>query len=479
MPNEEQTTNPDVKLAFETIKQKNPLYNELYKYYTGHHPLKYSTAKLHEVFKTLNVYFAENWLGVIVDAVIDRLILKGFDISGNAQAKSKLDDIWKDQNIQLIAEDVHESVTITNEAFVIAMKVDDGEGGEELEIYFNDARMCHVFYDPKQPNKKRMGAKIWTDEKNYFHLALYYPDRFEYYRSQATLKTNSAWPSSWKNLIVDPDNEQEDNPFENIVPVFHWQASTTTKKRDMGPSEVSLQDAINKLLADMMVSSDFNTYLQRVVISQADPGNLQNSPNFNWWVPQPSEGPASQVLELGGKALTPFLEGMDKLATALAIISRTPKHYFFAQGGDPSGEALIALEAPLNKKVKKRQARLSVEWQNFAQFLLMLEKIKVERKQVTPTWEPAETMQPKTQAEITKLDKEAGIPVVTSKRRQGWSPDEISQLEDDIAKENKTKTGLAQDALDKLRAEDAQNNAVPGANNNGQVNTQAQPGNQS
>lgn len=467
--------NPDVKLAFDTIVSKKPLYNELYKYYTGFHPLKYSTDKLQEVFQQLNVYFAENWLSVVVDAVIDRLVLKGFDISKNSKAQTEIDDLLRDYNILISAEDVHESATITGEGYIIAMKVDN-DGEEELDIYYNDARMCHMFYEKDQPNKKRFAAKLWQDDERYTRLDLYYKDHLEHYVSNKQTKTGELIGNA-KSFIPYADNPEEDNPFD-AIPVFHWVTSRTTKKRDMGPSEVSMQDAINKLFADMMVSSDFATFMQRVIISKADPGNMPNKSGTNWWLPQPQDGNPTQVLELGGKNLDGFLQGIDKLATALAIISRTPKHYFFMQGGDPSGEALIALEAPLNKKVKKRQGRYGVEWQAFAQFLLELRGVKVERNQIVPQWEPAETVQPLTASTITKNDTDAGMPLKTSKRRQGWSTNEIQQLEDDVKEEKEKMSGLAQDALDKLRAEDAKNNVTETQNNTG-TNTQVPAGNRS
>lgn len=475
-------TNPDVKLAFDTIVNKKPLYDELYKYYTGFHPLRYSTAKLREVFQTINVFFSENWLSVVVDAVIDRLVLKGFDISQNAEAQTAIDDLIRDHNILVASEDVHESATIVGEGFIIAMKV-EGDDGEELDIYYNDPRMCHMFYEKDQPNKKRFAAKLWQDDERYTRLDLFYKDRFEHYISNKQTKTGELIGNA-KNFIPLADNPEEDNPF-SAIPVFHWMTSRTTKKRDMGPSEVSMQDAINKLLSDMMVSSEFNTYTQRVILSRADPGNMPNEPNANWWIPQPVDGNASQVIELGGKTLDGFLTAIDKLATALAIISRTPKHYFFMQGGDPSGEALIALEAPLNKKVKKRQGRYGVEWQAFGQFLLELQGITIKRNQIVPQWEPAETVQPLTASTITKNDTDAGMPLKTSKRRQGWSTNEIKQLEDDLAENEKKQSGLAQDALNKLRAEDARNNTMPqngapaNAQNNGGTNTQVPPRNRS
>jgi len=170
------------------------------------------------------------------------------------------------------------------------------------------------------------------------------------------------------------------------------------------------------------------------------------------------------------------------MATSLGIISRTPKHYFFAQGGDPSGEALIAMEAPLNKKASKRQKGFGVEWQRLAKFLLNISGNKdVKKSQIVPIWEPIETVQPLTAANIIKTETDAGIPLNTSARRRGWSNEEIKQMEDDKKKEKKEMAGLAQNALDELRAQDARNNATGqlagAAPANGRNNTSAQQGN--
>lgn len=453
------TLNPDVKLAYETIIDKRALYTTLHNYYAGYHPLVYSTDKLKKIFKSINTYFAENWVGVIVDAVIDRLVLKGFDVSDNNEAKNILDTLWQDYNLSLLAEDVHESATIVSEGFVIAVRIENDEGEEELDIYYNDARLCHMFYSVDQPNKKRMAAKMWVSEDGYTRLILYYKDHFEYYRSRTASKSG-GYVSGYKSFIPDPDGDWEENTFEKI-PVFHWAASKTTRKRDLGPSEISMQDAINKLLADMMVSSDFNSFIQRVIISKADPGNLPNEPGINWWIPQGDTGSGTSVQELGGRPLTGYFEGIDKLATALAITSRTPKHYFFSQGGDPSGEALIAMEAPLNKKVKKRQNRLSVEWQAFAQFLLELEGIDIDRNQIISLWEPAETVQPKTSSEIVQTNVNSGMPLKTALRRQGWTDADMKQLEEDIKQVTGDKNSVTVLQLFWSAAQSAVNSGMP------------------
>lgn len=452
--------NPDVKLAFDCIKNKRAVYDLLYNYYKGLHPLKYSASRLKKAFEKIDTYFAENWVAVIVDSVLDRLVLRGFDIAENTEANDKLEEIFKVYNLALEADDVHEAAVITGEAFLIATQNSDAEDEDDkYDIYFNDPRMCHMFYESSNPRKKRFAAKIYVGDDGYSRLVLYYSDRYEYYKSDKKAgKINQDIFQTYANFKPDDELPLEANDTGEI-PVFHFSIGRTSKRKDLGPSEISLQDAINKLLTDMLVSAEFNAFVQRVIISQADPGDLQNIAGANWWIPAgDGKGQQSTVQELGGRSLDQFLKAINDLATALAIISRTPKHYFFAQGGDPSGEALIAMESPLNKKVNKRMRAFSVEWNNFARYILTLEKIKIMKTQITPLWEPVETVQPATSANILKTNTDAGVPLVTAMRWQGKPQSDIDQMLNDKKDEKKTMTGLAQDALDKLRAEDAQNN---------------------
>jgi hypothetical protein len=460
--------NPDLKEAFLAIKNKLPQYNLLYNYYKGIHPLKYSATRLKKAFERIDTYFSQNWVGVVIDSMLDRLVLKGFDVSDNDTADEVLEQIWKDYDIQLLSDDVHEAALVTGEAFVIALNDSDKEGKElPYDIYFNDPRMCYMGYEFDDPGTKRFAAKLYTDKDLYPCMTLYYPDRFEYYKSTQKLKSRSDLLATWSHFIPDQELPTEINPYGEI-PVFHFMSmGRLGKKKDLGVSEISLQDAINKLLTDMLVSAEFNAFTQRIIISQADPGSLQNVAGANWWIPAgDGKGQSTNVLELGNRPLDGFLNAIDKLAISLAIISRTPKHYFFQDNGEPSGAALNVMEAPLVKKVTKRQERLAVEWQRFAKFILQLEDVTdVKRSQISPVWDAVSTVQPLDAATITKTETDSGIPLVTSLRRRGWGKDEIQQMEDDKKDEKKSMSGLAQDALDKLRAEDANNNNRSGVGN--------------
>jgi hypothetical protein len=412
------TKKSDLALAYEDISNKAGDYNELYSYLDGSPVLKYSLDLLKDVFDKSFVYFSQNWAGVIINAVLDRLILKGFD-SGNDTTNIKLNDLFTKKSLNLDAQDVHEALQVTGEAFLIVDKTDS-----DIDIYFNDPGMCTMFYDADRPKVKAYAAKKWTGSDGLYHINLYYPDRTEKYTSEGGQTAGSF------QLAKTELNEN------GIIPVFHFRNSRRIIKGELDPSVISMLDGINQLFANMMASAQFETYRTLIFFTKQNPGALPLAPGMLVHVPpNEGDGQASSVLELQGSNLDNFTKPITELANALAIQTRTPKHFFFEATQAPSGESLLVMESGLVKKVESKQEAYAPEWQALASYVLKLQGIEVKASDIQPIWEPAQAQQPLMDAQVLKTSKEAGIPVVTSARRQGWDETEIIQLEEDMANE--------------------------------------------
>lgn len=448
----------DVKPAIKAIAEKWLPYDTLTNYYEGDHKLKFSTDKLRNAFGKFGVYFAENWLAVVIDSVLDRLTLKGFTITGNKELTAQFALFFKEQKLALIADDVHQSANIVGEAFIIMQKVDN-----VISSWFNEPDMCVIFYDDLDPNKKTYAARLYeTDDK--WKVILYYPTKIERYEAPKPKREKKDVVQFMASLAWQPDPEKPtaDNPYGKI-PVFHFRNTQNGKKDiDMGPAERSMQDAINILFSNMMVASEFNSMKQRYIISQADPGDLENRPGELWWLPAgDGQGEQTKTGEFAEGDLQHFYATIEKIAQALGIITRTPKHYFYSTGNDPSGEALMTMEAPLVKKTERRKANYDVTWIEVAAFSLELLGKTVLMTDITSQWGPVPSVQPLTEAQIIKTEKEATIPLKTSVRRRGWTQEEIDQMEKDKKEEQQAMTNLAQTELDLLRKKDATSNKQP------------------
>jgi len=136
----------------------------------------------------------------------------------------------------------------------------------------------------------------------------------------------------------------------------------------------------------------------------------------------------TQVGQFEAAKLSNYIESIDNLATAISSITRTPKHYFFSIGSNLSGEALIAMEAPLNKKAQDRIDRFSPVWKQAAAFMLKLAGKPVDPKMIDVRFDKPETIQPRTTAETRQMNVNAGMPLVTVLREEGKDEEFIARM---------------------------------------------------
>lgn len=440
----------DLEQVFAALQAKYATYDALWKYYDGDQPLVYSNERLREIFRGLDARFSQNWCAVVIDSVLDRLQLTRFQVDGGAQ--QALDTLWQMTEMNLDDHEVHTAVLVTGEAFVIVWPDESGA----VSAYYNDPRLVHMVYEAENPHVPRLAGKWWADDGGLMRLTLYYPDRLEYYASNKKF-TDVASAKALELQDVAP------NPYGEI-PVFHFRRTRRRLLSELA-NVVEQQNAINKLLADMMVAAEFGAFRQRYVIANADVGSLKNAPNEIWSIPAgDGVGQASQVGEFEQTDLGNYLAAIDKLAASIAAITRTPKHYFWQQGGDPSGEALIAQESPLTRKAARYAELLTPVWRNVAAFMLRVAGQVVDSAAITPVWGDPETVQPMTEAQIALTSTQAGIPLRVVLARQGWDEQELADLDAALtAQQEQQRETLAAAVLRAQRAMDS------GAADNGMV----------
>jgi hypothetical protein len=447
----EHSETSDLALAFEVLTAKAKRYGVYFNYYDGDQSLRYNSDRFKDIFKDLNADFTENWCAVVIDACYNRVNLLSAniidesdleDITGGFagaiqrikdrllgtqdKTQAKLDEIIRRNEILLESDDVHKIAGVVGESFFVCGEDEEGAIG-----FYNDPRLVTMFYDPENPRKKRFAAKWWTAEDKTVRLTLYYPDHLEYYRTrkklEATTGANQFEPCDADGNFTD-ENQAPNESGE--IPVFHFKPDRRKVKSDL-KNVIPLQDAVNKLASDMMITSEFGAFRQRFIISDADvEGALKNAPNEIWDIPA-GDGTTqnTQVGELSASDPKTYLEPLSREVKAISAITQTPNHFFFGQGSSQiSGEALIALEAPLNDKAQARIDLFAPVWKEALAYMLRVEGTSVESNQIEVVFEVPETVQPKTKAEIREINVRAGIPLVTTLRREGWSQSEIDEL---------------------------------------------------
>ena len=426
-------TRPDLDRAFKALTAKLPVYNDIWNYYDGNQPTMYTAKRMRDLFQDLDLAtFVENWCAVVIDAANDRIRLSGVSLA-NETDTNIFNEVWEGQGLDIESSDAHEAATVIGESYIIVWPDEEDKVG----VFYNDPRLVHLFYDPSNPKKKWYGAKWWVDADNYLRMTLYYSDRIEYYRTDKEAKSVS---SSKSFVSFNPSEEEGGETVLHDygeVPIFHYRLERRAVKGDL-VNVIPLQNAINKLVTDMMVAAEFGAFRQRWIISNADTDALKNAPNEIWEIPAgDGAGQQASVGQFDATDLSNYISSIDHLASAVAIISRTPKHFLFQQGGDPSGESLIAMEAPLNKRCDDHIERFESTWKEVVQFIMKVLGKEVERVDISINFEKPETVQPKTESEVRQAGVTAGIPLVTLLRDEGKDEAWLEQMRKD--KEEQTK----------------------------------------
>ena len=418
----------DLQRFITAVKKKSTLYKKYWQYYEGKQPLIYSSSRLAEVFGGITARFTENWIEAVVDMNLDKLELTNFLILGNEEAQKKLADLWVSTELVSDEDDIEAAMLVTGEAYVIAW-VDEEE---TVEAFYNSPSMTHLFYKADNPKKPAYGGKVWRTDKKQWRVNLYYPDKIVYYISPPK-KTPGFFVSAKSYKPFNPPGVSGGEAVNRFgtIPIFHFSTNGRYPKSMIG-GLIEAQDAINKLSSDMMVTSEFGSFKQRYVVTNADLSDLSNTPGKIWEIPMnDGEGENTQVGEFGAAVLQDYLLAIDRKVTFISVKSRVPKHYLHKQAGDPSGEALIASEAPLNRRATKLiNKRLKPAYTKLASFLLQLTGEKVTKDQIVPMFAPPETIQPLTKAQTAQALSTVGASPYGAAKVAGYTEREAELLQE-------------------------------------------------
>jgi hypothetical protein len=199
---------------------------------------------------------------------------------------------------------------------------------------------------------------------------------------------------------------------------------------------IPLTNAINKQVLDMMISSEFAAFPQRVLTGVELPKDPEtNQPmasaelkaaisrlwNF--------ESKDAKVTSLETVNLDNYVKPIEMLIQHLAAQTRTPPHYLLSSIVNASGDALKAAEAGLVSKVEKKILDFSDAWEEAIRlsFKATGDKRKADATDLETIW-----ADPEKKSEAEKVDAAQkllalDVPHEIAWERAGLSPKEIEK----------------------------------------------------
>lgn len=408
----------------------------------------------------------------VVQAVIERLLVQHFLCADDATAAWAW-QIWQVNRMDVGQDEIHEATIRDGEAFVLvswnnatstprfvphprytAMETETEHGTSMAttalqRAYAGEAGEgagCMASYpddDLSQPMER--ASKRWTEEyrdaqgrrKARQRLTVYYPDRVEKY----------VLGGSWQPITDSPD---EPWPIPWLardgtalgIPVIHFRNQGL---RCEAWDAIPLQNAINKLLIDLMSASDetaFRIFYALGFVPTTD-GAPPKADQSNWWKLRPGEivGTSRAASEaafgaVDGADLRTLMEPLNQLIYYAAMVTDTPVSRFITTAQVAAEGTLKQQEAPLINKIRKRQSLLGNGWEDVLTMARRLHNVFSaapaldETALISCAWEPAETRDEAAHIASVALKREKlAIPVEQAWREAGYSEEQIVQMQ--------------------------------------------------
>lgn len=469
------------------LDRRVPTLTKLNDYYEGRHPLLFASEKFREAFGGMFAPLADNWCQVVVDAVEERLNVEGFRFPADGALGEADEDawrIWQENGLDAESQIAHTEALVCDESYAMVWV---GEEPDTPQITIEHGTQMVVARDPANRRRILAALKRWVDEDEFIRANLYLPDQILKFRSKqaavtvqsdqlrtGTLGTDfasttllspglggdgtltailNAGPDQFVEFSIHDELQHEDNPW-NVVPVV----PISNRPRLLLPAQselrsvIPLQDAANKLLADMLLSSEYGAFRQRWVTGldiPVDPQTQEPLEPFKAAVDRLfiSENPETRFGDFPQTDLTNFVQAIEMVVQHVASQSRTPPHYFYLAGQFPSGESIKAAETGLVAKARRKMRHFGEAWENTMRlaFRIAGDEAKANAASAETIWGDPES---RTESEhIDALTKKAtiGVPQQQLWEDAGYSPQQIERFRDMQKEQAKQQAELAKE----------------------------------
>lgn len=374
-------------------------------YFEGVHRLAFATSRFRQTFGNLFHEFADNWMGLIVDASVERLNVQGFRFESPGkdaayEGDSDAWDIWRDNDLPSQSDIAHTEAVKLGKAYALVdpfIKTDRGNA----QITIEHPAQCTVACHAGNRLRRKAALKTWTDHTGYIRANVYMHDAIYRFKTTQTVNDQSrginahgVYTAIYGNLFpldyLGPPSAflgkdvtwvpYMDDGFPpviphdlGVVPVIPLENNPNLKiggRSDITPI-IPIQDALNKLVMDMIIASEFASFGQRWATGLEIPKDPETGKPISdqrflaavsrLWV---SEDPETKFGQFAASDLGNYVKAIEMFIQHVAAVTRTPPHYLLGQAGSfPSGDSLAATETGLVAKVKRKMKNFSPAWE--------------------------------------------------------------------------------------------------------------------
>ena len=403
-------------------------YAVLDRYYVGEQPLAFLAPEARKALGDRFGRIASNLCRLSVTSIAERLRVTGFDGV----------DVWSDwlrNDLDQLAPVSHREALLLGANYVVVWA--DAQGRPQVSI--ESAHQMSVQVDPGT-RQIVAACKRWTTETT-TEATIFEADTITRLRANNVGATTAGFETV----------EVLDNPL-GVVPVVRL--ANTDRILGDPVSEIAdlipLVDALNKILADMMVGSEFYARPRRwatgvelveepvvddegnpVLDEDGDPVVEETSPYPETNRMMIAEQAEAKFGQLEASGLTAYSSSIEALLTQIMGVSALPAHYVGITSANPaSADAMRAAEAALTARAEAKQALFGRAWEQVARLIVAVrDGVDPAEVEASVQWADPSTRSIAQEADaVVKLHQAGLLPATYALKRLGYSDTEITDI---------------------------------------------------
>jgi len=415
-------------------------YDSFHNYYMGDQALPVESSEFQSRFGTFFTDFRDNLARPVIESAEERIRIIEFGDGEGVAADAQ--EIWDRSHMRVESKWVHTQAMVKGDSYVIVLPGED----KKATIYPQISQSMALVYSESDPRKKVAALKWWvtylpqdsgTTDQPYIRVNIYFEDRIERYISKAQGDTLVQEFEKYEHYTA--EGAWKTNHRGKQVPVFQFSANydmDIAQGRSDLADGISLIDAVNKTLLDMMTASEFTAAPQRWATGVEIPLDAQTGEPIKQYTAgadrlwtAPNE--LAKFGQFSSGELQAYKDAISVLVEHLGFDTRTPTYALMKEANYPSGEALRSAEAPLRGRVADHQEAFGEVWDDVVKLALTLDNISApDGTDLRPRWLPpnAPFATREHLEELKVLVEVLGVPEQMAWIKAGFTAEEIETM---------------------------------------------------
>jgi hypothetical protein len=421
-------------------------------YYRGNQKLAFASDQFRKYHGDRYRDFADNWVQVVSDSPIERLTVNGIQPANAERADVESSRVWQANGLDADSQLGFLGAVTAGRSFVLVWGNPDDE--ETPEVTFEDASQCIVAYQPGSRRRRRAALKRWVDGTSEY-ATLYLPHevwKFE----RPVLAVSSKSPQMQAvdeelNKWLPREFADEPNPQPNpmgVVPMVELPNRPMLTEEPISDvaGVTAMQDAVNLLWAQLFTAADYASFPQRIVLGAEVPeipimdetGQIVGSrpvdiERFAVDRVMFFTGEDVKVTEWTAANLEAYTAVIEVAVGHIAAQTRTPQHYLIGKMANLSGDALLAAETGLIKRVEEKQIWFGQALREMFRLIALAQGNDTKAAAVAGgriLWKDAESRSHAQLADALLKLRQIGFPFEWIALKYGLTPTEIVEMLD-------------------------------------------------